>query len=101
MMFPAVEVAAKVLHPGGMARLMPNEVRSFILPRLQQKYAGNAPALAAGAQLLEGFKAWIIASQPYRHGQEVQEPAEPPADFVVAHLSAGATYLRWLIELHG
>jgi hypothetical protein len=43
---------------------------------------------------------WINAAQLYRHGQEQQEPAEPPMDFVIAHLSAGATYLRWMIELN-
>lgn len=99
MMFPAVEVAAKVLHPGAMARLMPNEVDRHLLPRLRAKYAGNAPALEAGQRLLEAFKDWIIASQPYRHGQEVQEPAEPPQDFVVAYLSLGAAFLRWMVDL--
>jgi hypothetical protein len=45
------------------------------------------------------MKNWINAAQLYRHGQEQQEAAEPPIDFVIAHLSAGATYLRWMIEL--
>jgi hypothetical protein len=66
---------------------------------MQIRYAGNQPAIDASKQLLAGMKAWINAAQPYRHGQEQQEPAEPPIDFVIAHLSAGATYLRWMIEL--
>jgi hypothetical protein len=99
MMFPAVETAAKVLHPAAFARLMPNEVDKHLLPRLESKYAGNQPASNAGRALLKAFKEWIIASQPYRHGQEVQEPAEPPQDFVVAHLSSGAVFLRWMIDL--
>lgn len=99
MMFPAVEVVAKVLFPGSLSRLMPNEVDSHLRPRLEQGYAGNKPAIAAGRLLLEGMKDWIKAAQLYRHGQEQHEPAEPPEDFVVAHLSAGATYLRWMIEL--
>lgn len=99
MIFPSLEVAAKVLHPGAFARLMPNEVDRFLLPRLKAKYEGNAPALEAGQRLLEAFKDWIIASQTYRHGQEVREPADPPQDFVVAHLSTGAAFLRWMIEL--
>jgi hypothetical protein len=99
MMFPAVEVAAKVLFPRAFARLMPNEVDRHIVPRMQTRYADKQPAIDASKQLLEGMKAWIKAAQPYRHGQEQKEPAEPPIDFVVAHLSAGATYLRWMIEL--
>lgn len=99
MMFPAVETAAKVLHPGALARLMPNEVDKYLLPRLEAKYAGNQPAMDAGRALLKAFKEWIIAAQPYRHGQEVTEPAEPPQDFVVAHMSSGAAFLRWMIDL--
>jgi hypothetical protein len=99
MMFPAVEVAAKVLFPGAFSRLMPNEVDKHLKPQLEQRYAGNEPATAAGRLLLEGLKDWISATQLYRHGQEQQEPAEPPEDFVIAYLSAGATYLRWIIEL--
>lgn len=100
-MFPAVETAVKVLCPGAMARLMPNEVDHHFLPKLRQVYAGNQPAIDAGTQLLQGMKNWITAAQPYRHGQEVAEPAEPPPEFVVAFLSVGAGYLRWLIELFG
>jgi hypothetical protein len=99
MMFPAVEVAAKVLFPGAFSRLMPNEVDRHLRPRLERRYAGNDPAINAGRLLLDGMKNWINAAQLYRHGQEQQEPTEPPMDFVIAHLSAGATYLRWMIEL--
>jgi hypothetical protein len=101
MIFPAVETTAKVLFPGRLSRLMPNEVGKHILPCLRERYADNQPAIDAGTQLLEGMKSWVIALQPYRHGQEQEEPTEPPKDFVIAHLSAGATYLRWMIELCG
>jgi len=100
MMFLAVETTAKVFFPGGaLARLMPNELDKYLLPKLVAKYAGNQPATDAGRALLRSFKEWIVAAQPYRHGQEVQHLAEPPQDFVVAHLSAGATFLHWMIEL--
>jgi hypothetical protein len=100
MMFPAVETAAKVLFPGKLSRLMPNEV-DRIIERLRERWDTNQPARDAGVQLLGGMKTWINSSQPYRHGQEQQEPAEPPAEFVVAFLSAGAVYLRLMIELCG
>jgi hypothetical protein len=48
---------------------------------------------------LDGMKDWINAAQLYRHGQEQQEQGEPPMDFVIAHLSADATYFRRMIEL--
>jgi len=99
MMFPAVEVAAKVLYPGAISRLMPNEIEKNVAPTLERKYAGNQPAISAGKLMLGAFKDWIAAAQLYRHGQEVSEPADPPQDFVVAFVSAGATFLRWLIEL--
>ncbi len=100
-MFPAVEVTAKVLFPGVLSRLMPNDLDKLFKPKIQTRYAGNEPAIDAAVQLLGGFKQWIIASQSYRHGQEVQEPVEPPQDFLVAYLSTGAAYLRWIIEIAG
>jgi hypothetical protein len=99
-MFPAVETTAKVLCQGAITRLMPNEVDRHFVRKLQQVYAGNQPAIDAGTQLLQGMKDWISAAQLYRHGQEVAGPAEPPIEFVVAFLSSGAVYLRWLIELY-
>jgi hypothetical protein len=99
MMFPAVEVAAKVLFPGAFARLMPHEVDKHLKPAVERRYSGNEPAIAAGRLLLDGMKDWIAAAQLYRHGQQQEESAEPPMDFVIAHFSAGATYLRWMIEL--
>jgi hypothetical protein len=99
MMFPAVETAAKVLFLGRFATLSPNEVERHIKPVVLTRYAGNQPAINAGRLLLDGMKDWINAAQPYRHGQHQEEPAEPPLDFVVAHLSVGAAYLRWMIEL--
>jgi hypothetical protein len=99
MMFPAIETAARVLFPGAFTRLGPTEVDRHLVPRLEARYAGNQPAIEAGRQMLEALKKWINASQPYRHGQEVRDPAEPPQDLVVAYLSAGATFHRWMIEL--
>jgi hypothetical protein len=101
MMFPAVESAAKVLFPNKFAGLATNEVEKHIKPALEARYAGNEPAIRAGKLLLDGMKDWINAAHQYRHGQGEPEPADPPDDFVVAHLSAGATYLRWMIELCG
>ena len=84
MMFPAVETAAKVLFPGAFSRLMPNEVDKHLKRLVLEASAlGNQPAIDAGRLLLDGMKNWINASQPYRHGQEQQEPAEPhQLDFV-------------------
>lgn len=99
MMFPAVEVAFRVMTKNAASRLMPNEAKKNMNPLLEQKYAGNLPAIDAGKQLLEAFEKWIVASQPYRHGQAVENVSDPPLDLVVAHLSTGAAFLRWMIEL--
>ncbi|MES2711604.1 MAG: hypothetical protein V4653_08485 [Pseudomonadota bacterium] len=99
MMFPAVETAAKVLHPGAFARLGPVEVDRYFGAHIQRKYEGNEPAITSGRRMLFLFKEWINASQPYRHGQEVEDAAEPPVELVVMHLSTGAALLRWMIDL--
>ena len=99
MMFPAVEVAAKVLFPGRFSAFGPTDVDRSVKPLVERKYAGNVPAVEAGKRLLESFKDWIIASHQYRHGPEMEAAAEPPQELVVAHLSAGSTFLRWMIEI--
>ena len=35
----------------------------------------------------------------FRHGQDVQEPKDPPIEFTVYILSSGASFLRWLVEI--
>jgi hypothetical protein len=60
--------------------------------------ATSQPSNAARL-LLDGMKSWINSPQLYRHSQDQQEPAEPSADFVVAHMSAGASRLQCVIEL--
>lgn len=100
MMFPAVEVAAKVLNPGQLSRLEVANIKRMFPAKIEVKYAGNEPAIIAGRRKLEVLEHWIIASQPYRHGQAIQEPPEPPDDLVVLHLSTGAAFLRWMIEVH-
>jgi len=100
MMFPAVETAARVLNPGAMSRLDVNDIDRYFEPQLRAKYGDNRPAIDAGGQMLGAVKKWIVASHIYRHGPEVQDPVEPPRDFVVLHLSAGASFLRWMIELY-
>jgi hypothetical protein len=99
MMLPAVETAAKVIFSDRFASLGLGEVDRYLQSALQTKYEGNQPAIDAGRRPLSSFKEWINASQLYRRGQEINEPAEPPQELVVAHLSAGATFLRWMIEL--
>ena len=99
MMFPAIEVVVKILFPGRISRLMPKELDVYLKPVIERLYIGNQPALDASKQGLEAFKKWIVASQVYRHGQEVQEPAEVPTELVVLHLSLGASFIRWIIDL--
>jgi hypothetical protein len=101
MMFPAVETTIKVLFPGMLSRLMPNEVDKILKPLILSRYHGNDPAIESGNRMMESFKDWIIASQPYRHGQEVQDCSPPPIDLVVAFISAGAMFVRWIVDLSG
>jgi hypothetical protein len=101
MMFPAVETVAKVIFPGAFPRLTSNEVDRHFAPRMQARYIGNQPAIDAANQLLAGMKNWINAAHQYRHGAGAEEPTNPPDDLVVALLSAGASYLRWIIEVCG
>ncbi len=98
-MFPAVETSAKVLYPDRFVGSDVAEIRRYLVPRLRTKYAENQPAIDAGQSLLGGFEKWIIASQPYRHGQQIEALTEPPRELAIAHLSSGATFLRWMIEL--
>jgi hypothetical protein len=97
--FEAMEILAKLIAGGRIARLGPPEVEQVLKPLARAAYGSDAVASDAANQLLNGLSDWINAAQPYRHGQAVQEPTAPPIELAVSMLSMGATYLRWLIEL--
>lgn len=98
--FEAVEILVKWIVDGGkVTRLGPAEVDKYLKPLAGQVYNENKVALDSANQVLNSLSDWINANQMYRHGQKVEEPAPPPLELAVVIVSAGASFLRWLVEL--
>lgn len=98
--FEAMEILTKLMVGSKkLKRLGSAEVEKYLKPMVKNAYTDDEVALNAANQFLSGLSDWINAAQIYRHGQEVEEPAEPPVDLAVAMVSTGAAYLRWLVKL--
>jgi hypothetical protein len=97
-MFEAVEILAKLMastHEDLDERM----VRSKIKPMANKLYAGKPSSASFSDQMLESLVKWVNAGHRYRHGQQTEEPVEPPMDMAVWFLSAGASHLRALVSL--
>lgn len=68
-------------------------------PLIDAAFAGDKPALAASAKMLESLRDWIDAAHNYRHEAGTEEVAQPPLQVAVYMVSVGAAHLRWLAEL--
>jgi hypothetical protein len=80
-------------------RLGSDEVQTYLRPYLEQRYAGQTPALLVAQKLAGGLKEWVTGAHQYRHEQGQEEVVQPPLGLAIATVGAGAAYLRWLAEL--
>lgn len=67
---------------------------------VQRFYNGADSATSqAGMRLVESFASWSNACHPYRHGQNGHEVVAPPEEIAITLVTAGADFIRWLVEL--
>lgn len=98
--FEAMEILTKLMFGSRKVRRLTSAVvEKNLKPKVESAYTDDKVALKAANQFLSGLSDWINAAHEYRHGQEVEEPANPPVDLAVAMVSTGAAYLRWLVRL--
>lgn len=95
----AVESCAKVFVGNGMSRLGPPEVQRFLRPKVEAAYSTDRVAIDASSLMLKALCEWINASHQYRHGQDASSEVSAPLDLAVQFLTAGAGFLRWLVDL--
>jgi hypothetical protein len=98
-LFVAVEILSKLMTNGAISLLGVTEVNKKIRPLVELAYDNDVVARTSAGQLLTGLCDWINSAQPYRHGQHIKEPADPPMSLTVALISIGTSYLRWLVEV--
>jgi hypothetical protein len=97
--FEALENLAKLVLRGKLARLAPNDVERTVKPYAQAAFASGSAECRAAGGLIDGMKGWVTVLQEYRHAQESEEIRRPPMDLTVGLLSAGVTYIRFLVSL--
>lgn len=93
--FEAAEILAKLMVPEAQnlnkvmieKRLKPLILESITIPtdRLMQD------------RLVDSFGLFVDSVHPYRHGQGVDDPIQPPLEIAIHVLSSVATALRWLV----
>jgi hypothetical protein len=97
--FEAIEVAIKALMPdAGISRLGATEVEKFVRPRILKRFDADGLARNNASETVSELKSWTNGLQAYRHGQDAPEPVQPPLMLAVTLISAGAAYLRFLVE---
>jgi hypothetical protein len=94
--YEAVETLAKLLSPKSFNTINDKVITKYIRPIVDVQLADDDVARSAANKFLTGLADWISAAHPYRHGQDQEEPAQPPLDFTVAMIGTAASYLRWL-----
>jgi hypothetical protein len=97
--FEAVEIYAKLtVTTCKVQRLNRNVVSEHLMRTIAARPEYKGPAAKAASHMGESMIDWIDACHVYRHGQQVSEPSPPPPDLAVALISAGLSYLRWLLD---
>lgn len=97
----SVESCAKVIAGPGMARLGPSEIQRFLRPKIDVAYASDETAQNAAGLMLKSLAEWTNATHQYRHGQQSECEVSAPAALTIQFLTAGAGFIRWLIDIDG
>lgn len=98
-MFEAVEALFKRVVGSKAKRLGSSEVKSLLVPRIDELYVGDGLAANIIRKLALGLADWADGLQAYRHGQDPAASSPPPVEAAVAALQTGSAYIRLLIEL--
>jgi len=93
--YEAVETAFRLLFPE-VKLLGAGEVQKEMPKVFLEGREGSERDCLRGN--IAAFKDWVISVQGYRHGQGVEKPDNPSISTTVLVVSAGASYLRWLVE---
>jgi hypothetical protein len=97
-MLSALEGVFGLMFP--YVRMTADEIERHMLPMLQNAYSHDESAQAAARAMLSSFQSWVEAADAYRHQPGAADEGAPPAEIAILAISAGASYVRWLIGLH-
>jgi hypothetical protein len=98
--FEAIETLYKIMIGAtGSENINKQGIKMHIQPKALNLYGTDETAKRATEKYIESMCDWISAVHDYRHGQNTQEPVQPPTELVIALLASGANYIRWLINI--
>jgi len=94
-----VEILVKVITDSNQD-LTERSVSSQLKPVIDRVYS-NADQIAKGAAAttLHSLIDWVNACHKYRHGHNVQAPADPPLELAILLVNNGFGFARWLAAL--
>lgn len=96
--FESLEILAKLMIPNAKnlnKRLVQNDLKESA----KKAYKTDKVATKTINTIFTGLGEWVDALHNYRHGQGTEEPIAPPLGFAIYIFSAGASFLRWLLEI--
>jgi len=96
-MLSTVEELFELMFP--YERLTADSIDRCLMPVVARAYQDDGASQRAAHKMLPSFKAWVDASQDYRHRPGLEGLSQPPADVAVLAISHGASLLRWLAGL--
>ena len=100
-MFSAAESLVKTITNNSGQVLTDKFVETNIKPMVQRVYGKiDSATHSAAGKSISGFSQWVQSVHPYRHGQKDSKSTNPPLEITVLLLSQGASYIRWLVEVH-
>lgn len=95
--YDAIENLFKLMLQQQVSRLGKSEIDKHLKPKIVSLYAGHD--LDAAKLMMSSLSEWVNGMQQYRHAPGVTEPSGPPLDLAIFIISAGSSYLRWLLKL--
>jgi hypothetical protein len=95
--FGAAESIYRLMFPKA-AKLTAADGSKNLQAIIQAIYPGDVVAQRAANKMINSFADWIDACHNYRHEQGVEEPSQPPLDLAIEMISAGAGFVRLLIQ---
>ncbi|MCK1525619.1 hypothetical protein [Bradyrhizobium sp. 17] len=95
--FGAAESIFKLMFPKAV-KLTSADIIKNLGSASQSLYASDAVAQRAASKMVGSFADWVDACHNYRHEHGVEEPSQPPLDLAIEIVSAGAGFVRWLVQ---
>jgi len=97
-MFEALEILVKRM--ASTSKLDSTTVRGELAKIVAGKLGTDDTSRLVCQKTMASFASWVDSAHFYRHGQKDDDPVDIPAALAIQIISAGASYLRMLLDVN-